>query len=87
MSGVYNMYDGASIDAGSLSNDLRMQLLAPNPSYTDELQQEMRWLTKKALNDPAAGFRFDFYPNPNATRPTPWLTNGILPYRLPAYQA
>jgi len=35
-------------------------------------------------HDPNAGYRFDFYANPNATRPTPWLTNGVLPYRFPA---
>ena len=38
-------------------------------------------------SDPAAGYRFGFYANPNATRPTPWLTNGVLPYRFPARQA
>lgn len=39
------------------------------------------------IRDPAAGYRFDFYANPNATRPTAWLTNGLLPYRFPARQA
>jgi hypothetical protein len=39
------------------------------------------------ISDPAAGYRFDFYANPNATRPTPWLTNGVLPYRFPVRQA
>ena len=36
------------------------------------------------LRDAEAGYRFDFYPNPKATRPAPWLTNGLLPYRFPA---
>jgi hypothetical protein len=39
------------------------------------------------ISDPAAGYRFDFYANPQATRPTPWLTSGVLPYRFPACQA
>jgi hypothetical protein len=38
------------------------------------------------ISDLAAGYHFDFYANPNARRPTPWLTNGVLPYRFPAHQ-
>jgi hypothetical protein len=39
------------------------------------------------ISDPAAGYRFDFYANPIATRPAPWLRSGVLPYRFPARQA
>jgi len=39
------------------------------------------------LSDPEAGYRFDFYPNPRATRSALWLTNGLLPYRFPSRAA
>ena len=39
------------------------------------------------LRDPEAGYRFDFYPNPKATRPATRLTSRLLPYRFPARQA
>jgi hypothetical protein len=38
------------------------------------------------LRDPEAGYRFEYYANPKATRPAPWLINGLLPYRFPARQ-
>ena len=38
------------------------------------------------LRDPEAGYRFDFYANPKATRPTLWLTNGLLPYPVSLLQ-
>jgi hypothetical protein len=37
-----------------------------------------------SLNDPAAGYQFHFYPNPDATRPAPWLSSGLLTYRFRA---
>jgi hypothetical protein len=38
------------------------------------------------LRDPEAGYRFEYYANPKATRSAQWLKNGLLPYRFPARQ-
>jgi hypothetical protein len=84
LSGVYHMRERVSIDPKSLSVDQLQKLLAARPSDADEIKQMMKPLAAQALSDPAAGYRFDFYSNPKATRPTPWLTNGLLPYRFPA---
>jgi hypothetical protein len=35
--------------------------------------------------DASAGYRFDFYENPNATHPASKLPNGSLPYRFPRH--
>lgn len=84
MSGVYNMYESARIDPRHLSIDQLSKILAPNTTDPDEIEQIMKPLAAQALSDPDAGYRFDFYPNPDATRPTQWLKDGILPYRFPA---
>jgi hypothetical protein len=34
--------------------------------------------------DAGAGYRFDYYANPKASYPAPWLPNGALPYLFPA---
>jgi hypothetical protein len=86
MSGVYNMYERARIDSKSLPIDELIKLYPPNPGDPAEIHQIMRSLSAQILSDPTVGYRFDFYPNPNAKRPTPWLTNGVLPYRFPARQ-
>jgi hypothetical protein len=72
MSGVYHMYER--------SYKGRLEL------YWDGGQLK-RQVKAVDLHDSEAGYRFDFYRNPNATRPTPWLTNGLLPHRFSARQA
>jgi hypothetical protein len=84
MSGIYNMYEFARIDPSLLSSEQLRKLLAPSPGDAEELHEIMRPLSAQALSDPAVGYHFDFYPNPHASRPTPWLANGVLPYRFPA---
>jgi hypothetical protein len=86
MSGVYNMYECARIDSKSLLIDQLIKLYPPNPGGPAEIHEMMRSLSAQILSDPTVGYRFDFYPNPNAKRPTPWLTNGVLPYRFSARQ-
>jgi hypothetical protein len=84
LSGVYNMYECARIDPRSLSIDQFRKLCTSNLGDAEEIHQMIRALSTQTLSDPNVGYRFDFYPNPGATRPTPCLTNGILPYRFPA---
>jgi hypothetical protein len=72
MSGVYHMYGRTYKGRFELYwEGVQLKALAKAPD----------------LRDSEAGYGFDFYPNPNARRPTPWLTNGLLPYRFSACQA
>ena len=70
MSGVYHMYEK------SIRRIVDMPLQ----------RQQLDALLAEASSDANAGYRIDFYANPNATRPTPWLSNGELPYRFPTRQ-
>jgi hypothetical protein len=83
LSGVYHMYERAKIDPSSLSIDELQKLLAAKSSDADEIHQILKPHSERALSDPEAGYRFDFYPNPKATRQATWLTSGLLPYRFP----
>jgi hypothetical protein len=73
-----------------LADEVEACLLGPDGLFADHPDMSGAYHMYErgnVLNDPAAGYRFDYYPNPAATRPIPWLTNGVLPYRFPARQA
>jgi hypothetical protein len=69
MSGVFHMCERPYKSTATIYHDGVRLVVEPKPPD---------------MSDSEAGYRFDFYPNPKANRPTPWLTGGLLPYRFPA---